>query len=213
MSQLCTPILRASLTGNPSAVYQELQRLTLEHLFYIIKSTRGIPALAILPIGVQAVQRLRRFPPHPAPLDRGPDPAQPPGLRERLRRLFARTKGRPSYSVEVGPEIFAHLRRAARLRRRSPQALARDLLTRGLSQETLREHTEAVLSGLTPREAEVLWQAARGRTNRQIATALVVSPETVKTHVHNILLKLGLRSKADLRLLMLDLGIRWWQDE
>ncbi len=55
--------------------------------------------------------------------------------------------------------------------------------------------------------------AARGHTNRQIATALVVSPETVKTHVRNILLKLGLHSKADLRLLMLDLGLRWWQDE
>ena len=74
-------------------------------------------------------------------------------------------------------------------------------------------HTEAVLDSLTPREVEVLWRAARGHTNRQIAAALVMSPETVKTHVHNILHKLDLRSKADLRLLMLDLGLRWWQDE
>jgi DNA-binding NarL/FixJ family response regulator len=127
--------------------------------------------------------------------------------------LLTRAKDQPRLLVEVGPDLFAHLRRAARLRRSSPQALARDLLTRGLAQETLRAHTEAVLGSLTPREAEVLWQAARGRTNRQIAAALVVSPETVKTHVRNILLKLDLRSKADLRLLMLDLGLRWWQDE
>ena len=99
------------------------------------------------------------------------------------------------------------------MRRSSPQTLARDLLARGLAQEALRAHTESVLSTLTPREAEVLWRAARGHTNRQIAGALVVSPETVKTHVRNILLKLGLHSKADLRLLMLDLGLRWWQDE
>ena len=130
-----------------------------------------------------------------------------------LRRLLTRSKNPPRLQVEIDPELFGLLRRAARLRRSSPQALARDLLSRGLAQEALRVHTEAVLSGLTPREAEVLWRAARGHTNRQIATALVVSPETVKTHVRNILLKLGLHSKADLRLLMLDLGLRWWQDE
>jgi DNA-binding NarL/FixJ family response regulator len=91
--------------------------------------------------------------------------------------------------------------------------LARDLMARGLEQETLKTHTEAVLDSLTPREAEVVWRASRGHTNRQIAAALVISPETVKTHVRNILLKLDLHSKAELRLLMLDLGLRWWQDE
>jgi DNA-binding NarL/FixJ family response regulator len=41
----------------------------------------------------------------------------------------------------------------------------------------------------------------------------VVSTETVKTHVRHVLEKLGVRSKADLRLLLLDMGIRWWQDD
>jgi DNA-binding CsgD family transcriptional regulator len=41
----------------------------------------------------------------------------------------------------------------------------------------------------------------------------VISSETVKSHIHNVLLKFGLRSKSDLRLLLLDLGIRWWQDD
>ena len=163
--------------------------------------------------GVRAVQIPRRPTSHPDPLDWQSNRSRTRSLGARLRHLLTRSKDQPRLQVEVGPELFAHLRRAARLRRSSPQALARDLLVRGLAQETLRVHTEAVLNALTPRETEVLWRAARGHTNRQIAAALVVSPETVKTHVRNILLKLGLRSKTDLRLLMLDLGLRWWQNE
>lgn len=49
--------------------------------------------------------------------------------------------------------------------------------------------------GLTPRELEVACLIAGGLTNRQIADALVVSPETVKTHVSHILRKLKLRSR------------------
>jgi len=136
------------------------------------------------------------------------------GFRARLRRFFTRIRDQPARAlIELDPELFARLRRTARSRRSSPQTLARALLARGLEQETLRAHTETVLGSLTPRESDVVWRALRGHTNRQIATELVISPETVKTHVRNILLKLGLRSKADLRLLMLDLGLRWWQDE
>jgi len=163
------------------------------------------------------VQPQRRYKPSPKLLgweSNHSQSASPRGLRARLLRFFTRTQDQPAPTlVEVDTELFARLRHAARTRRSSPQALARDLLARGLKQETLRAHAEAVLNSLTPREAEIVWRASRGHTNRQIAAALFISPETVKTHVRNILLKLGLHSKAELRLLMLDLGLRWWQDE
>jgi ATP/maltotriose-dependent transcriptional regulator MalT len=50
--------------------------------------------------------------------------------------------------------------------------------------------------GLTPRELEVLRLVAAGKTNREIATALVVSEHTVARHVQNIFTKLRVSSRT-----------------
>ncbi|MEY8437729.1 helix-turn-helix transcriptional regulator [Atopobiaceae bacterium 24-176] len=53
--------------------------------------------------------------------------------------------------------------------------------------------------GLTAREREVLGLVLAGRTNQQMADALVVSVGTVKTHVHNIVRKCDAENRADLK--------------
>ena len=57
--------------------------------------------------------------------------------------------------------------------------------------------TPAGQLGLTPREAEVLALVAAGRSNRQIAQALFISPKTASVHVSNILAKLGVATRVE----------------
>jgi DNA-binding NarL/FixJ family response regulator len=52
------------------------------------------------------------------------------------------------------------------------------------------------LEVLTPRETEILGLVAEGMSNREIAEQLVLSDETVKTHVSHVLRKLDLRDRA-----------------
>jgi DNA-binding NarL/FixJ family response regulator len=51
--------------------------------------------------------------------------------------------------------------------------------------------------GLTDRELEVLRLLAAGRTNKQIATELFISPKTASVHVSNILAKLGVAGRGE----------------
>jgi DNA-binding NarL/FixJ family response regulator len=56
--------------------------------------------------------------------------------------------------------------------------------------------TGATTHGLTERELEVLRLVAAGKSNREIATALVISEHTVRRHVQNIFAKLGVSSRT-----------------
>jgi len=64
------------------------------------------------------------------------------------------------------------------------------------------------LGDLTEREREMVAWVATGRSNAEIAAALVVSPDTVRTHVSRAMVKLGARDRAQLVVFAIESGLR-----
>jgi DNA-binding NarL/FixJ family response regulator len=85
-------------------------------------------------------------------------------------------------------------------------------VTRHLIEEFVRrpEDTRPIppsLDGLTERESQVLTLVARGLSNSEIAQRLYVSPATAKTHVGRLLMKLGVRDRAQLIIVAYETGL------
>ena len=71
-------------------------------------------------------------------------------------------------------------------------------LLRAVVQRRRRQRVEREsLEGLTPRELQVLDLLTSGQNGQQIARALIISPETVRTHIQHIMSKLDLHSRAE----------------
>ena len=99
---------------------------------------------------------------------------------------------------------------------RALKAGAKAYLLKGMTKEDLVSTIRAVHAGkshippaiaerlaermgteeLTPRESEVLEQIVRGKSNKEIASALDVSEATVKTHINSLLGKLGVTDRT-----------------
>jgi DNA-binding NarL/FixJ family response regulator len=67
----------------------------------------------------------------------------------------------------------------------------------GDGMEVFRETSHPAVPTLTDRESEILTLIAGGGTNREIASALYLSPHTVKEHTSTLYRKLGARNRAE----------------
>ena len=110
---------------------------------------------------------------------------------------------------------------------RALQAGAKGYLLKGMDGDVLMEAIRAVHAGksrvpasvaerlagrlsgpvLTERETDVLKQIVLGRSNKEIGTALFISEATVKTHINNLLGKLGVADRTQAATTALQRGI------
>ncbi|MDQ6829269.1 MAG: response regulator transcription factor [Gemmatimonadota bacterium] len=80
-------------------------------------------------------------------------------------------------------------------------------LSAALRGEATREVRATKLATITGRERDVLLGVAQGRTNKEIAASLGISPRTVESHRESLMRKLEIRSVAGLTRLAIDEGL------
>ncbi|MFL7892012.1 MAG: response regulator transcription factor [Anaerolineales bacterium] len=115
-------------------------------------------------------------------------------LRRALRMLiFA------SQMLDPGGEIGHALQELSRAELRPEHEIAKDLLANAITRQQTAEANLHRWRTLTPREQEVSALTCLKFTNIEIADRLMISPETVKTHIRNVLAKFNLHSKNELR--------------
>ncbi|HZO29364.1 MAG TPA: response regulator transcription factor [Chloroflexota bacterium] len=89
-----------------------------------------------------------------------------------------------------------------------PPRMLGGLISHLLRRRNEKEASARWLSRLTKREREVLALLADGADNDMIATAMFISPHTARTHVQNLLGKLGVHSRLEAAMLFAQSGMR-----
>jgi DNA-binding NarL/FixJ family response regulator len=178
--------------------------------------------------GRQAVEQARRLVPDVVLMDvRMPDLDGIAATRE-LLRVAPEVKVLILTTFEQDDYVFGALRAGASgflLKRTRPEELiaavhtiasgdsllspsvTRRVIDRMAQQPAPELADPAKLQKLTAREREVLGLIARGLSNREIATALVVEESTIRTHVKRILMKLDLRDRVQAVIYAYETGI------
>lgn len=113
--------------------------------------------------------------------------------------VAAMEAGASGYITKMAP--LDHLAKMVRAVHRGETAIPRGMVG-SLVERLLRrreDHSDALMlvSRLTARELEVLTLLADGANNDVIAQELVISPQTARTHVQNVLKKLGVHSRLE----------------
>jgi NarL family two-component system response regulator LiaR len=115
--------------------------------------------------------------------------------------------GASSYLLkDVSPDALVEAIRAAH---RGEARLHPDVMRKLIEQVSTQPRSGKPVEGpqLTLREGEVMSLVAQGKSNREIAQALVISEKTVKAHVSNILGKLGVEDRTQMAIYAIKNGL------
>lgn len=112
--------------------------------------------------------------------------------------------------LELDPANAQYLSQLAVSAGTSRQQVAEDLLKSALVDHQVAETHLERWRALTARQQQIAALACLGFTNRQIAAQLGISPQTVKSHMRNLLHRFDLQSKSELRQALEDWDFSEW---
>lgn len=130
---------------------------------------------------------------------------------DQLRKFWLRRR-QPRLVFELDQDTRQALQRLAQEEQRPNGELAAELLSDALARLEANSENWQRWQSLTPRQQQVAALACLGLTNRQIAARLTISPETVKTHMRNVLYKFELHSKSELQRALADWDFSAWRE-
>lgn len=116
----------------------------------------------------------------------------------------------PRVAFRADEALLYSLQTIAEREQRQTDEVAFDLLATAVAQHQVDDEHVEHWRMLSPREQQVVALICLNLTNRQIAARLVITPETAKTHVRNVLRKFGLHSKVELRRALADWDFSAW---
>ncbi len=108
-------------------------------------------------------------------------------------------------------ELVAAIKDVARQQQRREEEVIADFTKIGLNQFLTQTELENRWASLSHREQQVVALLCLGYRNYEIAEALVITPETVKSHLQHIFHKFDLRGSKELRLALKNWDFHeWW---
>ena len=116
-----------------------------------------------------------------------------------------------SRTYEISETLQVTLSTIAKHEGRPEHELLPDILAAGLSQYVTKDKLWNRWQSLSPREREVAALACLGHTNREIAKRLNISPETVKVRLQRVMMKYGVTSRSQLRMLLQEWDFSDWE--
>lgn len=130
---------------------------------------------------------------------------------QHLRQVLGFTHSDERLTFEVEDGLILSLQDLAHNEKRAEDEVAAELFSMAIAQRDAATARLEQWRTLSPREQQVAGLICLGYTNRQIAARLVISPETAKTHVRNVLRKFNLNSKATLRYILAEWDFSTWE--
>lgn len=117
---------------------------------------------------------------------------------------------RPETSVEVDPTLIPLIESIANREGLTATDTVNQLLSFAVGEQHFIDENLSLWETLTDREKETAAFTCLGYTNHEIAHKMVISPNTVKTHLRNVLQKFDVNSKAELQVLLASWDFRTW---